>query len=262
MPLKSAKHFLRRQRMKRLGVYEEIEIARLPLAYSHGAWMVHPEPVIADSIVYYFGVGSSIAWDLAMIDRFGVSIRAFDPTPRSIEWVNRQELPDRFVFHEYGVAGRDGTMTVYPPRRRTSFNYSSLDRGRSYSRDELIEVPVFRVPTIMNELGHDRIDVLKMDIEGGEYAVIDDIVNEKIPIGQILVEFHHNFRTVRLNRTLDAVRRLKERGYKIFHVSERSYELSFINGNGGVPGKDAGKPLTCKDAEHRTQHDEPHGTHR
>ena len=38
-----------------------------------------------------------------------------------------------------------------------------------------------------------RIDILKMDIEGAEYDVIDDIINSPVPIAQVLIEFHHRF---------------------------------------------------------------------
>ena len=41
---------------------------------------------------------------------------------------------------------------------------------------ETVAVPVSRLSTIMSELGHERLDVLKMDIEGAEYAVLDDML--------------------------------------------------------------------------------------
>jgi FkbM family methyltransferase len=226
---KAAKRFLRRRRLRHHGVDEEVRVPRLALAYSHGAWMVHPNALSKDSTVYSFGVGSNVAWDLAMIERFGVTIHAFDPTPRAIDWVRSQALPPRFVFHDYGVSDHDGTVRFFPPRRNSSFNYSSIECRRATGNSALIEAPVRRVGTIMRELGHQRIDVLKMDIEGGEYGVIDDLVESGLPIGQILVEFHHNFRSVPLSRTVLAVRALRGLGYRVFHVSDRSYELSFIH---------------------------------
>ena len=35
----------------------------------------------------------------------------------------------------------------------------------------------------MGELGHDRIDLLKMDIEGAEYEVIRDVVESGVDVG-------------------------------------------------------------------------------
>lgn len=230
MLLRAAKRYVRRLRLRGLGVAEQVGINRLPLAYHHGGWMVHPDTLNEQSIVYSFGVGSNIAWDLAMIERFGCTVHAFDPTPLSVEWVRAQNPPEKFVFHDFGVARFDGNMTFYPPRRRDSFNFSSIERGPNFDERDLIRVPVRRVSTIMRELGHDHIDVLKMDIEGGEYDVLEDIVESRLKVGQILVEFHHNFRSVSLSRTVAAVRALNDRGYRIFHLSDRSYEMSFING--------------------------------
>ena len=47
---------------------------------------------------------------------------------------------------------------------------------------------------MMRDLGHDHLDVLKMDIEGAEYAVLDDMLQSDILPDQLLVEFHHGKR--------------------------------------------------------------------
>ena len=41
--------------------------------------------------------------------------------------------------------------------------------------------------------GHDSIDLLKIDIEGFEYEVLEDCLEDRIPIKQICVEFHDFF---------------------------------------------------------------------
>lgn len=42
----------------------------------------------------------------------------------------------------------------------------------------------------MNENNHKQINVLKMDVEGAEYEIIEHIKEKNIQIDQILVEFH------------------------------------------------------------------------
>jgi hypothetical protein len=81
----------------------------------------------------------------------------------------------------------------------------------------------------MTRLGHDRLDVLKMDIEGAEYGVLDDVVNSKIVVPQLLVEFHHHFPGVGMERTVHAVQKLAAAGYRIFHISDRGLEISFVH---------------------------------
>jgi hypothetical protein len=80
----------------------------------------------------------------------------------------------------------------------------------------------------MKRLGHTTIDVLKMDIEGAEYEVIEDIVSSRISINQILVEFHHRFPTIGIEKTKNAIKQLNKAGYKIFSISESGQEYSFI----------------------------------
>jgi hypothetical protein len=91
-----------------------------------------------------------------------------------------------------------------------------------------IEAPVNRLTALLDRLGHNRIDVLKIDIEGGEYVVIDDLLSGGIAVKQLLVEFHHHFPGVGIAKTLKAVRDLQKAGYRIFHISERGLEMSFI----------------------------------
>jgi hypothetical protein len=39
--------------------------------------------------------------------------------------------------------------------------------------------------------GHREIDLLKIDIEGAEYGVLEQILRDRIAVRQLLVEFHH-----------------------------------------------------------------------
>ena len=41
----------------------------------------------------------------------------------------------------------------------------------------------------MNYLKHDRIDLLKLDIEGAEYGVVESVVNDRLNVGMICIEF-------------------------------------------------------------------------
>ncbi len=85
------------------------------------------------------------------------------------------------------------------------------------------------IKDIVYELGHKQIDVLKMDIEGSEYNVIDSIVNSEIPVNQILIEFHDRFFENGIEKTRQAIIQLKQHGYEIFAFSDSFEEISFIN---------------------------------
>ena len=72
---------------------------------------------------------------------------------------------------------------------------------------------------------------LKMDIEGSEYDVIEDIINSNISITQILVEFHDRLFENGYQKSIKIINALKLKGYEIFAVSESFEEVSFINKN-------------------------------
>ena len=196
---------------------------------NYGGWVLAPESMDKDSIVYSFGVGEDISFDLAIIKKFRVEVNAFDPTPKSIEWVKSQELPINFRFYEYGVADYDGEATFYPPENPNHVSHSIVEIDKTKNRT--INLKVQRLSTIMKIFGHSYIDVLKMDIEGAEYAVIEDIRLSKILPKQILVEFHHRFPNIGVEKSKDAIRNLRRMGYQLFSISDNGEEYSFILNN-------------------------------
>ena len=80
----------------------------------------------------------------------------------------------------------------------------------------------------MYELNHQQVDIIKINIEGAEYKVIDDIIKTKIKPSQLLIKFHHKFNNVGINKTINAVNKLRIYGYNVFSVSKAGTEISFI----------------------------------
>jgi FkbM family methyltransferase len=216
-------HVLRGQDLWRTA---ERTCTEVSLGNKGALWCLCPEGLSKTSVVYCLGVGEEISFDLELIKRFGIRVHAFDPTPRSIQWVQSQALPEEFVFHAYGAAGFDGTCRFLPPSDPTHVSHTILTRQSPWPA---IEVPVYRLSTIMKMLGHSQIDLLKMDIEGAEYDVLADLLACKIRPQQILVEFHHRWPEVGSEKTRTAIQALNRAGYRIFHVSASGEEYSFWN---------------------------------
>ena len=193
----------------------------------YAGYNVCPHGLNSESIVYSFGVGEDISFDLAMISTLGTNVFAFDPTPKSIEWIRQQEdLPEKLHFYPYGIADYDGVAYFNPPKNPLHVSHTMLDRPRT--ADNAVEGKVYTLLTIMNMLQHSRIDVVKMDIEGAEYAVLENILEANINVGQFLIEFHHRFENVGWLATKNAIILLKSKGYQIFDVSANLEEYSFI----------------------------------
>src|SRR5580692_11324759 len=139
----------------------------------YGGYWLDSSRMNRSAVVYSLGIGEDISFDLSLIERFGVDVQAFDPTPKVKKWLAAQSLPRQFHFHEAGISGRDGEEVFYPPPREDWVSHS-LIQARQYGSGS-VRFPVMRLSTAMRIHGHTEIDVLKMDIEAAEYAVIEEI---------------------------------------------------------------------------------------
>lgn len=199
-------------------------------AVEYGDWLLCPRGLDEFSVIYSLGVGDNIDFDLGLIDAFDLEVHAFDPTPGVDDWLGEQKLPEQFHFHPWGIAANDGKRTLYPCAKKNGDisnvmhtllpNESTLEQG--------IEVPTYSLETIMSKLGHDRLDVLKMDIEGAEYEVLDTFLAAPNQLEQLLVEFHHRFPGFGKAKTADVIGRLHAIGYRIFAISGAGREVSFL----------------------------------
>ena len=204
----------------------DVKLGKNRLGTVYGGWEVILDRLSKDSVVYSFGIGEDISFDLELIRLVGTQIYGFDPTPRSIQWVKAQTLPKEFSLFEYGLSVENGFMKFHPPGNPEYVSYSIIERNTDSA--EVIQLPVRCLETIMTELGHDKLDLLKMDIEGAEYDVIDSLVVSAIRPEQLLVEFHHRFPGVGIDRSKHAIETLRQNGYQIFSISDTGEEYSLV----------------------------------
>jgi FkbM family methyltransferase len=229
VPYRELKRIVQVLRGRNLWQGAQTKCEKLWLGNEGACWCVCPQNLSAASVVYSMGVGEDISFDLGLIQRFGLQVHAFDPTPRSIEWLQEQIVPPEFVFHAYGVASFDGSCAFLPPENPAHVSHTIMKRDSSRPA---IEVPMSRLGTIMKMLGHESLDLLKMDIEGAEYEVLADMLAQSIRVKQLLVEFHHRWPHIGVEKTKQAIRALNVAGYRIFAVSPSGEEYSFQHSAG------------------------------
>ncbi len=179
-----------------------------------------------DPVIYSAGIGFDISFDLALIQQFGCIVHAFDPTPKVQAWIDGQSLSPQFRFHAVGIADFDGDADFFLPPR-PDFISHSIVRAPQFS-DQSIKVPVIRLITAMSRFGHTHIDVLKMDIEGGEYSVLADLFREQIPVQQMCVEFHHRSSSHGVEKTRSTLSLLRTQGFEVVHICPRFEVFSLI----------------------------------
>jgi FkbM family methyltransferase len=219
-----SKQRFRRHKLKQLGI-EPVSCKTSALYGGDHGWVVDESLLNRESVIYSVGVGSNIDFDVELINSFGATVHAFDPTPRSIEWVKSQKLPKHFIFHPFGLSAENGHMDFFPPAKASSTHFSPIDRYGD--TNNVVRAPVKDIDTIASELNHKEIDLLKMDIEGAEYEVIEALPKNRVAINQILIEFHHMYKGIPISKTVDAISTLSNLGFELFNISQRTYEFSF-----------------------------------
>jgi len=137
------------------------------LGTSYGGWWYNPELVNGESIIYSFGAGEDVSFDVGLIERHGSKVYCFDPTPKAVAYMEKRKFPDSLIFYKVGAADHDGKAVFCAPANPNYASYRMKDKKRTSEKE--IEAEVRRVSSIMKMLGHDKIDLLKLDVEGSEY---------------------------------------------------------------------------------------------
>lgn len=200
-----------------LAVRPRVDLVRLGSDY--GGWTVPADLVERSWICYSGGVGDDITFDLAFIERFGCEVDAFDPSPSSVEHVRVAADEPRFHFHPWGVWSDDVTVRFYAPDYSDT-NFSAVNL---HDTEDFFEAPCRSLPSMMRELGHDRIDLLKLDIEGAEYEVLDALIDGDIRPTVLCVEFH---KTSGIRPMLRTASRTRAIGYVAVAVD--GYDVTFV----------------------------------
>lgn len=188
----------------------------------YGGWLVPVNQIPRKAVCYLVGVGEDITFDLGLIARFDSEVFAFDPTPRAKRHVesHAKERP-AFHFYTYGIWSRDEVIRFYAHANpaSTSFSITNLHQTADF-----FEAPCRRLSSIMRELGHQKLDILKLDVEGAEYEVIDSILEDRIDVDLLFVEydeFHSKRYEGYRERIRASVKKLQAHGYQLVAVKPK-----------------------------------------
>jgi len=183
---------------------------------NYGNWVVPSSLLEPDSICYCVGCGEDISFDLGVIDLFGCDVYGFDPTPRAIAYVKDVAAQNlKYHFYDVGLWDKEETLKFFVPKDPNHVSYSILNLQKT---NEYIFVNVKRLSQLMKELDHQHIDMLKIDIEGAEYKVIESIIEDDIDVRIICIEYDECFNPLDgkyRERIRSSVNSLIRKGYSL-----------------------------------------------
>ena len=211
------------------------------LGTNYGGWFIPKNiPLTPESIIYSVGVGEDISFDLLLSDKYHCNILLIDPTKRakkhyheiqdyydSKEWrfsgdiqrdykgqiQNLDPKLNKIKYISVGLWNKEGELKFY---RQNNTQYVSQSLIDDMFGDAYDMVKVTTIKEIMKTHNHSRIDLLKLDIEGAEIKVLNNMLDNKIYPKYLCIEFDLYLKKKDMsNETQRIVDRLKSHGYKI-----------------------------------------------
>ena len=184
------------------------------LGTNYGGWIIPKEiNLSSDSIIYSAGVGEDISFDLLISDKYDSNIFLIDPTHRakvhydeiclyyiSKEWKFSGDIQqdyyesisqlnpnmEKIKYIDSGLWDKKDVLKFYKQNNIKSVSQSFIDEMFG---DNFDEVNVDNIKNIMDLNNHKHIDLLKLDIEGSEIKVLNNMIDDNIYPTYLCIEF-------------------------------------------------------------------------
>lgn len=169
-------------------------------------------PLHPTSVVFDVG-GFRGDWTDEIARRYDPFVHVFEPLPEHLDrLVARFATNPKVVVHPFGLSDRDATLAI-----SAAGDASSVHRGprrRTAPFRDIVEV--------IQEWAIDRIDLIKINIEGGEYELLPRMVSSGLAerCGDIQVQFHRF--------VPDAVARRQAIRHELARTHELTYDYPFV----------------------------------
>lgn len=255
--LRQAHRWFLKWRERKLNIPIEPIVPTERIGTPYGGWIIPKNWLKPDAVCYLAGAGEDISFDLGVAEKYGCNVHIFDPTPRAVAHFEGlvqnlkqgqptkcttsptgfypeypPELAERLHFHPLGIWNEDTTLRFFAPQNEAHVSHSLVNLQQS---DRFIEVPVRRLSGLMQELGHTKIDLLKLDIEGAEYQVIQSLLEDKIEVGILCIEFDesaaNHLDTKYLQRIEESLKALLTAGFRVIAKEPDCHNYTLLHQN-------------------------------
>ena len=221
------------------------------LGTHYGGWSIPKNAKLdSNSIIYSGGVGEDMSFDLKLEDKYKCKIFLIDPTQRALTHYkevkefyhtkinnfsgniqpdylyNIIDLEPDFDNCTYINKGLYKEKTKLKFYKQTNPDYVSQSLVSNMFGNDYDEVEVDSIKNIMKENNHNKIDLLKLDIEGSEIDVLNQMLDDEIYPNYLCIEFDLLLKKKDPNQiTQNLVKRLQENNYKI--LENKNLNITF-----------------------------------
>lgn len=186
-------NFLSRIKNKLISLYRQY-ILRDPFLVEAARWFRDrgdetlrlDYPLTLESLVFDLG-GYHGDFAAAVHERYGCKVYIFEPVPAFYQrCVDRFQGNHKIVCLNYGLSSVDGWLNIGLAENASSF-------ASPHAQGATQRVHVRPIVECIRELGIDRIDLMKINIEGGEFDVVPAIIEsgDIRKVKHLQVQFHN-----------------------------------------------------------------------
>lgn len=152
----------------------------------------------------------------ALVDRFRCRVFAFEPMPDFFERCHKRfENEPKVSVFDFGLGACDERLSLSTSNDASSF-------FRDVEADGFVQAQVRDVASVWEQLELTRVDLMKINIEGGEYPLLRRLIETGLvrQIDNIQVQFHEFVD--------DAARQRSELRRQLEHTHEESWCYEFV----------------------------------
>lgn len=215
---------------------------------------------LKNSIILSAGLGEDASFDVEFASKFNAKVLVLDPTPRAIIHFEKilersgQKRTSRYISggcqpaESYDLRNvernqlrlikkalwtEETNLKFFAPPDPSHVSHSISNFQNDYRNDTpSIEVHSTTVEIILRQENIEQLELLKLDIEGAEIEVLEDLMDKSIFPNQIIVEYDElniemsNFSHERIER---AHKILIDNNYELIHSDGQADFLYVLN---------------------------------
>lgn len=174
------------------------------------------------SVVVDLGVNRG-AFALPLARAFGCRVFGVEPVAELAAQLPREPGVEIDVA---AIAGSDGTATIFDNVGRCATAVATLAESGAGTR----EVPALTLAALFDRHGIERVDLLKVDIEGAEIDALLAAPREVLArVAQITIEFHDCLDPALADGTARVDRKLRDVGFRRIAFSRDTTDVLYLN---------------------------------
>ncbi|MDE1970814.1 MAG: FkbM family methyltransferase [Patescibacteria group bacterium] len=224
--LQSVKKKLSRMRAQVRRRFQEWHAHMMGIKFTDPNYM-YKNTLNEKSVVIDVGCGYDADFSVHVIETYGATCYAIDPTQKHREHLKKLEekYKGKFFHIPVAVAACNENLTFYESEENVS---GSIRNDHVNVKNDTVRAYMVEALTpmaLLERIGIHGADYLKLDLEGAEYDLIRNIALRQFdPFSQILVEFHsHCVDAYTDNDTMDTAQRIMDYGFKSFSFDNHNF---------------------------------------